>query len=71
MHIHPSSQPIWVTFVSVDFSTESFIGKLTSAGFDAKEPRRLVLMEALFYYLEQGAVMSTLQLLAMLYTRDV
>jgi len=55
----------------VDFSTESFIGKLTSAGFDAKEPRRLVLMEALFYYLEQGAVMSTLQLLAMLYTRDV
>jgi len=50
----------WVTYIPVDFDTESWVDKLTAAGFD-KSNKTLFFAESLTAYLPEAAVKDTLQ----------
>lgn len=51
------------TYVSCDFEKESFLDRLTGAGFDAKAPAMFV-WEGVTPYLTEGAVRATLRTIA-------
>jgi len=48
-----------LTYVKVDFSSESFMDKLEEAGFNPKEPRTIFLMEGVTTYLQWEASVAT------------
>ena len=58
----------WITYVPVDYSTESWTDKLVAAGFD-KTNKTLFLWESVSLFLEAGTVKKTLREMAGLCAR--
>jgi methyltransferase (TIGR00027 family) len=57
--------PAWLTFVPVDFETESWLDRVTAAGFDARKPT-VVASTGVIMYLEAAAVRAMFEQVASL-----